>query len=103
MIFVILSGFFNIPIILFLNKIDLFKEKIKKVNITEAFPDYDGPQNFTDASDYIQNQFLMINDNPEKGVYPHITCATSTDNIKTVFVSVKSIVLQAAINSAGFC
>jgi len=95
--------FFNIPIILFLNKMDLFKEKIKKVNITEAFPDYDGLQNFADASEYIQNQFLMVNDNPEKGVYPHITCATSTDNIKTVFVSVKSIVLQAAINSAGFC
>jgi len=95
--------FFNIPIILFLNKMDLFKEKIKKVNITEAFPDYDSLQNFADASEYIQNQFLMVNDNPEKGVYPHITCATSTDNIKTVFVSVKSIVLQAAINSAGFC
>jgi len=95
--------FFNIPIILFLNKMDLFKEKIKKINITEAFPDYDGPQTFADASEYIQNQFLMVNDNPEKGVYPHITCATNTDNIKTVFVSVKSIVLQAAISSAGFC
>jgi len=95
--------FYNIPIILFLNKMDLFKEKIKKVNITAAFPDYDGPQTFADASEYIQNQFLMVNDNPEKGVYPHITCATNTDNIKTVFISVKSIVLQAAINGNGFC
>jgi len=94
--------FFNIPIILFLNKSDLFKEKIKKVNITSAFPDYDGPQAFKEAAEYIQNQFLAVNDNPEKGVFPHITCATNTDNIKTVFVSVKSIVLQAAIVAVGF-
>lgn len=94
--------FYHIPIILFLNKSDLFKEKIKRVNITEAFPDYDGPQAFKEASEYIQNQFLAVNDNPEKGVYPHITCATNTENIRTVFVSVKSIVLQAAITGAGF-
>jgi len=72
------------------------------VNITSAFPDYDGPQAFKEAAEYIQNQFLAVNDNPEKGVFPHITCATNTDNIKTVFVSVKSIVLQAAIVAVGF-
>jgi len=94
--------FSEIPIILFLNKMDLFKEKIKKVNITEAFPEYDGPQSFPEAADYIQNEFLAVNDNPEKGVYPHITCATNTDNIKTVFNAVKSIVLQAAISAIGF-
>jgi len=94
--------FSEIPIILFLNKMDLFKEKIKKVNITEAFPEYDGPQSFPEAAEYIQNEFLAVNDNPEKGVYPHITCATNTDNIKTVFNAVKSIVLQAAISAIGF-
>jgi len=94
--------FVSIPIILFLNKMDLFQEKIKKVNITEAFPDYDGAQEFDEASEFIQNQFVALNENPEKGVYPHITCATNTDNIKKVFISVKSIVLAAAINSSGF-
>eukprot|EP01125_Pyxidicula_operculata_P013904 TRINITY_DN4615_c0_g1_i3.p1 TRINITY_DN4615_c0_g1~~TRINITY_DN4615_c0_g1_i3.p1 ORF type:complete len:286 (-),score=48.91 TRINITY_DN4615_c0_g1_i3:100-957(-) len=34
--------FQNVPIILFLNKTDIFREKIKKVNITTAFPDYPG-------------------------------------------------------------
>ena len=34
--------FANIPIILFLNKSDLFEEKIRKVNIDVAFPDYKG-------------------------------------------------------------
>jgi len=83
--------FVNIPIILFLNKMDLFQEKIKKVNITEAFPDYEGSQEFDEASEFIQNQFVALNENPEKGVYPHITCATNTDNIKKyLFLSSRS-------------
>jgi len=94
--------FVSIPIILFLNKIDLFRDKISRVNITEAFPDYDGAQECDAASDYIQNQFVALNENPEKGVYPHFTCATNTDSIKKVFISVKSIVLAAAIVAIGF-
>jgi len=94
--------FVNIPIILFLNKMDLFQEKIKKINITEAFPDYTGSQDCDAASNYIQNQFVALNENPEKGVYPHFTCATNTDCIKKVFLSVQSIVLRAAIASSGF-
>ncbi|KAK6020740.1 hypothetical protein OSTOST_13600 [Ostertagia ostertagi] len=34
--------FINTSMILFLNKKDLFAEKIKRVNITIAFPDYKG-------------------------------------------------------------
>ncbi len=34
--------FVNIPIILFLNKTDLFREKITHCPITTAFPDYKG-------------------------------------------------------------
>lgn len=34
--------FINTSIILFLNKKDLFAEKIKRVSIKIAFPDYDG-------------------------------------------------------------
>lgn len=33
--------------ILFLNKKDLFMEKIKRVNITTAFPDYEGESSTT--------------------------------------------------------
>jgi len=89
--------FSAIPIVLFLNKKDLFEEKIKKVNITVAFPDYDGPQAFKDAAEYIQDQFIALNENPEKSIYPHITQATDTNNIKTVFEAVRSIVVNRAV------
>ena len=40
------------------NKEDLFREKIKRVNITTAFPEYTGGQNFEEASEYIKQQYL---------------------------------------------
>ena len=61
-----------------------------------------GKQEFDEASEYIQTQFMVLNENPEKGVYPHITCATNTDNIRVVFDAVKSIVLSAALHDVGF-
>jgi len=93
--------FSEIPIVLFLNKSDLFEQKIKKTNITSAFPDYSGAQTFEEASEYIQEQFVSLNENPEKGVYAHVTCATNTDNIRVVFEAVKSIVLSAALRGSG--
>jgi GTPase SAR1 family protein len=93
--------FHAIPIVLFLNKKDLFEEKIKKVNISIAFPDYEGKQEFKEASEYIQDQFIALNENPQKSIYPHITCATDTSNISTVFEAVRSIVLVKAFDKIG--
>jgi len=93
--------FHAIPIVLFLNKKDLFEEKILKVNITVAFPDYEGKQEFKEASEYIQDQFIALNENPQKHIYPHITCATDTNNIRTVFEAVRSIVIDKAFNRIG--
>uniref|UniRef100_A0AAV2LYB5 Uncharacterized protein n=1 Tax=Knipowitschia caucasica TaxID=637954 RepID=A0AAV2LYB5_KNICA len=68
-------------IVLFLNKKDLFEEKIKKVHLSICFPDYDGPNTYEDASNYIKAQFEELN--MKKGVkeiYSHLTCATDTKN-----------------------
>jgi len=77
-------------VILFLNKKDLFEEKIKKKNITTAFPDYTGGQNWDEASKFIQEQFMSLNEqSEEKGVYPHFTCATDTKAVEHIFKSVQ--------------
>jgi len=94
--------FSTTPIILFLNKSDLFAERIKKMNITEIFPLYEGKQNFDEASQFIQKSFVDLNQNPEKEIYSHITCATNTDNIRSVLNDVQSIVLQTLLSNSGF-
>ena len=77
--------FINTAFILFLNKNDVFMEKIKSVPITEAFNEYQ------DA------QFEGKNDNPERNIYVHVTAATDKENIQRIFGDVQHIVINWCI------
>uniref|UniRef100_A0A3P9H9D2 Guanine nucleotide-binding protein G(o) subunit alpha n=2 Tax=Oryzias latipes TaxID=8090 RepID=A0A3P9H9D2_ORYLA len=74
--------FIDTSIILFLNKKDLFAEKIKKSPLTICFPEYTGANTYDDATAYIQVQFESKNRSPNKEIYCHLTCATDTGNIQ---------------------
>jgi hypothetical protein len=43
-----------------------------------------------------------MNKNVTKQIYPHVTCATDTQNIRFVFDAVKDILLQKAMIQSGF-
>jgi hypothetical protein len=83
--------------ILFLNKRDIFEEKIKKVDLNVCFPEYNGGKNNRAASQFIQEKFTAQNENGSKMIYPHITCATDTQNVVIVFNAVKDIILRGAM------
>jgi len=88
--------------ILFLNKSDVFSEKIKKVPINVCFPNYDGAQEYQPSLDYIKDQFETLNQNPqERQLYTHVTCATNTDNIQKVFSDVQHIVIDWSLKRSG--
>jgi len=89
--------------ILFLNKRDLFADKVTKVPLSKCFPQYDGPDNYLSGVEFLQEQFESRNRNPEKQVYTHITCATDTGNISAVFNAVKDIIIRKSLNEAGLC
>jgi len=87
---------------LFLNKRDLFAEKIeKKVPITIAFPDYTGEHSIEACTEYIRNQFLIRNKNPARRVYSLVTCATDTENVRFVFKTVNDIILKQSLAEGG--
>jgi len=92
--------FMNTSIILFLNKKDLFMEKIKRVDLSCAFPEYKGGLNYENGSNFIKTIFLTQCES-KKQVYVHETCATDTDNISVVFNAVKDIVLNQTLTDAG--
>lgn len=85
--------------ILFLNKKDLLEEKIKTSHLSEYFPEYSGPRcDHLQAREFILNMFVELNvvnqDDQEKIIYSHFTCATDTENIRFVFAAVKDTILQ---------
>jgi len=92
--------FVNTSMILFLNKRDLFAEKIQKIDLNVCFPEYTGGKDYENASQYIKKVFLDQNDN-KKVIYTHFTCATDTDNILVVFNAVKDIILNQTLTDAG--
>merc|ERR1712232_382873 len=89
--------FDNTPLIVFLNKSDLLKKKIKEVDIAEHFSDYKGGKNYENAISWLKNRFASLNRNEDKPVYIHATEATDTDNIRYVFSAVEEIILYESL------
>ncbi|KAM8799374.1 guanine nucleotide-binding protein G(o) subunit alpha isoform X1 [Calonectris borealis] len=93
--------FTDTSIILFLNKKDIFEEKIKKSPLSICFPEYTGPNSFTEAVAYIQAQYESKNKSPNKEIYTHITCATDTNNIQFVFDAVTDVIIANNLRGCG--
>jgi len=89
-------------IILFLNKRDIFFDKIKTVPIKQHLSDYDAKDLDYDAGvSWFQKQFVARNKRPEKTIYCHVTCATDTTQVKAVFNAVKDILNKQALDDSG--
>jgi len=71
------------PQILFLNKIDLFAEKLPRSPLGDYFPDYQHGDNYDLACDYLLHRFVSLNQSAAtKQIYAHYTCATDTQQIR---------------------
>lgn len=92
--------FLRTSIILFLNKIDLFKVKLPKVPLEKYFPEYTGGADVNKAAKYILWRFTQLN-RARLSIYPHLTQATDTGNIRLVFAAVKETILQNALRDSG--
>jgi len=90
-------------IILFLNKCDLFQEKITKVplSVCPVFADCTGPVDFDEGCQLIETAFQVKNSSAEKQIYSHVTCATDTSNVAAVFNAVKDIIIRKSLGEAG--
>jgi len=86
--------------ILFLNKEDLFREKIKHVHLSICFEEYRGENTFEATSAYIKDRFLEVNKG-QKMIFPHFTTATDTRNIQRVFEACKLVILKGNLEKLG--
>ncbi|KAF7332155.1 Heterotrimeric G-protein alpha subunit [Mycena kentingensis (nom. inval.)] len=92
--------FLRTSVILFLNKIDVFKRKLPKIPLSRFFPEFAGGNDLQKAAKYILWKFMQEN-RAKLTVYPHVTQATNTKNIRLVFAAVKETILQNALKDSG--
>jgi len=95
--------------ILFLNKSDLFKDKIKKRPLVDFFEDYEqfcenlengaNKDEFDKSCEYIKAQYIDAFHGNR--LYPFITCAIDKDNCQKVFAAVRDTVISGALTGAG--
>lgn len=83
-------------LILFLNKIDLFKEKVARSPITDhGFTDYHGaPGDWKAASSYFLDKFRALNRDGDKEIYGYFTTATDTNLLKITMAAVQDMIIQ---------
>lgn len=94
--------FVKTSIILFLNKIDLFAEKLPYSPMSDYFPDYNGGDNYDAACEYLLHRFVSLNQSASsKQIYAHYTCATDTQQIKFVLSAIQDILLQLHLRECG--
>lgn len=83
------------PIILFLNKIDLFREKLAASPIKSHFPDYNGKTTDEEAAKkFFADKFRAINRNSKREIYVHFTNATDTNLLKATMEDVQDMLIQ---------
>jgi len=103
-----LNNFFfkNTSFIVFFNKVDLFKEKLKTAPITIAYKDYLGKQDYDEALKFIRNKFLSQGvkdkDSKDRELYDFVTTATDTGLVRKILDSVNDIIVNKIMMGTGF-
>jgi len=88
-------------VILFLNKRDLFADKIKKSPLSAHFPSYTGADNYELAVEFMRSQFVAQNESKDIRVFVHVTCATDRDNVSFTFAAVSDILVSESLKRSG--
>lgn len=91
--------FLKTSVILFLNKMDLFKEKLPKSPLNVLFPEYKGGADVKAASQFLMETFTALA--KDKTVYPHFTDATDTKGLAFVISACHDVLIQANLRNAG--
>lgn len=90
-------------LLLFLNKKDVFDQKIKYSSLAKCFADYtDETLQETAPADFLAEKFLK-EVNEGRSIYRHFTCARDRENIKVVFQVTIDLIKQQNMQYCGMC
>uniref|UniRef100_A0A1I8EM63 Uncharacterized protein n=1 Tax=Wuchereria bancrofti TaxID=6293 RepID=A0A1I8EM63_WUCBA len=92
--------FKNSSIVLFLNKYDIFQEKIRYSSLKKCWPEYGGDNSVEDCTKYLENQFQRCISNKQK-YFAFVTTATDTKNIDLMFSLAVSHIVNQNLKAVG--
>ncbi|KAI1886475.1 hypothetical protein AGOR_G00196130 [Albula goreensis] len=96
--------FRSTSMILFMNKIDLFQEKILHSgrHLRLYVPEFRGADCDVDAAArFIAGMFVSLNAMPSKLIYHHFTTATDTSNVQVVFQVVMDTIIKENLEAVS--
>ena len=93
--------FIGASMLLFLNKKDVFDEKISYSPLTQCFKEYTGAEDKYETSDYIRSQFCKQKKS-DRPLYLHFTCAKDTRNVHILFDVVCDAIVSLNLKQVGF-
>ncbi len=71
------------------------------VNKTQGRPPYTGPNEVGPCSDYCKELFVSRCKDKDKAIYPHVTTAIDTSNVRFVFNAVANIIMETNLSRMG--
>lgn len=83
----------NMPIILFLNKTDLFMEHLVDIPISNYFLDFEGGSNYDQACQYFAQRFRKLDRRKNGKLFFYLTNAADTDCFKQTFRNLRLNIL----------
>ena len=96
------------PILLFLNKVDIFKQKMLQTPICDTFPEYSGSLGCVTACNFFADEFAKCDERRGGTLRICVTCAVdpkvfegSVESIKSLLVAEKSKVRAAVSKSTN--
>jgi len=96
--------------ILFLNKKDLFSQKIKTTPLTVCFKEFSGNANDEiETREYIKEQFKKLNApvkqtngrSEKKPLFCHYTCAIDRNSMERIFRDVQNVIIHSNLKKAA--
>mmetsp|Transcript_27600 Transcript_27600/g.51479 ORF Transcript_27600/g.51479 Transcript_27600/m.51479 type:complete len:360 (-) Transcript_27600:320-1399(-) len=91
-------------LILFLNKKDIFKEKLEvekiPLGVCPAFRNYKGSANYEEAIEFVCRKFRERNV-LNREIFIYDVCAVDRQNVIRIFNAIKKTVLKSALDYAG--
>ncbi|ORY36929.1 G protein alpha subunit [Rhizoclosmatium globosum] len=87
-------------IILFLNKIDLFKEKIQVTPISNFFSNFQ-ENTYDNGCKFFRTQFTSLNKDKDRQLFTHFTWATDTKQIAQILKAVRECVQKLNLQAVG--